>query len=159
MSPTDTTPEVVVFLDDIADKPPVIDEGKLVKIEVTEAKVRFGRESGEPYIELREVVVDDEEDEGAPMTDRLPLPLAAKQGETPKAYKKRMDRRCYRLKQAAMAFMVNTSAKRKPDELAEAFISRRAWCRTRLEENLRGNSESRPDAYYKENEKPEEEKK
>lgn len=148
------TPQV--FLDDIADKPPVIDDGKLVLVEVTESNVRFGKESGDPYINLQVRVVDDVEDEGAPMFDILPLPLERKQGESDKAYRKRMDRRCFGLKRAAIGFGVKLSGARKPAEVAEAFIGRRAWARAKLTTNQRGNEESRPDAYYPENEKPEE---
>lgn len=145
-----------VFLDDIADKPPVIDEGKLVLVEVSESLVRFGKDSGEPYLQLSLRVVDDVEDEGAPLTDRLPMPIPRKDGETDKAYKKRIDRRCFRLKLAAIAFGVKLAGGKKGPELAEAFVMRRAWCRTRLEQDQRGQEQSRPDAYYKESEKPSE---
>lgn len=152
------TPEVEVFLDDIADKPPVIDEGKLVLVEVADANVKFGRESGDPYINLENRVTEDPEDEGAPLYDILPLPLEKREGESAKAYKKRMDRRCYRLKQAALAFGVKLAGGRKPVEVAEAFIGRRAWCKTKLDTDQRDQQQSRPDGYYPENEKPEEEK-
>jgi len=146
------TPQV--FLDDIADKPPVIDEGKLVLVEVAESTVRFGRESGDPYINLQVRVVDDVEDEGAPMFDVLPLPTPKKDGESDKAYKKRTDRRCFRLKQAAVAFKVKLVGGKTAEQVAEAFIARRAWCRTKLDQDQRGNEQSRPDAYYLEDEKP-----
>lgn len=145
-----------VFLDDIADKPPVIDEGKLVLVEVAESMVRFGKDSGEPYLQLNLRVVEDPEDEGAPLTDRLPMPIPRKEGETDKAFKKRIDRRCFRLKSAAVQFGVKLAGGKKPHELAEAFLMRRAWCRTRLEQDQRGQEQSRPDTYYKESEKPSE---
>lgn len=153
---TETANLPQVFLDDIADKPPVIDEGKLVLVEVGEAAVRFGKESGEPYLQLNVRVVDDPEDEGAPMIDRIPLPIPKKDGESDKAYKKRIDRRCYRLKLASVAFGIKLGGGKTPDQLAEAFVSRRAWCRTKLETDQRGAENSRPDAYYAENAKPEE---
>jgi len=147
-----------VFLDDISETPPTLDEGKLVLVEVAESTVRIGKESGDPYINLQVKVVDDEENEGAVMFDTLPLPLAQKEKENQKAYRNRMDRRCFKLKRAANAFKVPLN-EGEQEEIAEAFLGRRAWTRPRLEKDLRGEDKSKPGDYYPENDPPKDEKK
>jgi len=153
-------PQVQVFLDDISDKPPVINDGKLVLVEAADTAVKFGKESGDPYINLQLHVVEDPEDEGAMMFDILTLPLQRKENESSKAYSKRTDRRCFRLKQACIGFGVklgkniNILTETGRLALAEEFRGRRAWTRVKLDQDQRGNDISRPDSYYKESEKP-----
>ena len=152
-----------VFLDDIADKPPVIDDGKLVLLEVKEASVKYGKESGDPYIGIQVQVVDDPEDEGSTMFDNLMLPLEQKEKESDKAYKKRMDRRCFRLKRAVSAFIggsvniikgLDLVEKANQEALAEAFLSRRAWTRATIGQDNRNNPRSETSDYYAEGSKP-----
>ena len=143
-----------VFLDDISETPPVLEDGKLVMVEAREAAVKWGKESGDPYINLRIEVVDDPDDAEMSMFDTLPLPLEMKEQETQKAYKKRMDRRCFRLKRAVLAFGVKWSGALEAEELAEQFIGRRAWCRTKIEKDNREIDQSRPAEYFPESAKP-----
>lgn len=138
------------FLDQLADKPPIIEDGKLVLLEVDDSTIRYGRESGDPYINLRLRVVDDPDDEGLVMFDRLMLPNSRRSGETDKGYQKRTDNRCWRLKLASVAFQIPSGQKWTYQQLAEAFRARRAWCRVKIEQDDKGNDQSRPDAYYKE---------
>jgi hypothetical protein len=143
-----------VFLDDISETPPVLDDGKLVMVEAKEALVKWGKESGDPYINLRIEVVEDPDDAEMTMFDTLPLPLEMKENETPTGYKKRMDRRCFRLKRAVLAFGVKWSGALEAEALAEQFVGRRAWCRTKIEKDNRDNDQSRPAEYFAESEKP-----
>ena len=147
------SPAPQVFLDDIADKPPVMDDGKLVLVEVKKSEIRIGKDSGNPYIAIQVEVKDDEEDEGTTMFDNLMLPLEMEQGENPKAYRKRMDRRCWRLKGACKAFGVNPTGAVPQDELAEMFIARQAWAATKIESDDRGDRNTIT-AFYHLNEKP-----
>jgi hypothetical protein len=143
-----------VFLDDIDENPPVIDDGKLVLLEAKEAAVKYGKESGDPYINLQVTVVEDPIDEGMSMFDSLPLPVEPKPNESQIAYKKRMDRRCYRLKRAVKAFGVKWNGAMEAEALAEQFIGRRAWARTRIEKDNRNQDQSKVNEYFPEAEKP-----
>jgi hypothetical protein len=143
-----------VNLDDIPENAPVLAEDKLYLVEVKESTRKMGKESGEPYINLKIEVMDDPIDEGFPMYDILPLPSNMKQGEEREAFVKRTARRCNRMKRAVVAFAVKSTGTMSQQELTEQFIGRRAWCRVKTGKDQNNNDQSRPVEYYPEANKP-----
>jgi len=155
MSDTDVATALpVVNLDDIPENAPILAEDKLYLVEVKESTRKLGKESGDPYINLRLEVVDDPIDSEFPMYDILPLPTNAKPGEEREAYTKRTARRCARMKRAVIAFAVKSAGTMTQQELTEQFLGRRAWCRVKTGKDQNNNDQSKPMDYFPEASKP-----